>query len=112
MFSEFDSGQVLQFSIASLKNGLSLQCRFDALTVRLASALIAAVTPILLLICCIALEVYNGSGISAGLKACLIFDTSNCVDVGFEHGSERHLENPKPGLSQCTNASLEIPKAR
>ncbi|CAJ1449552.1 unnamed protein product, partial [Effrenium voratum] len=60
--------QVLQFSIASLKNGLSLQCRFDALTVRLASALIAAVTPILLLICCIALEVYNGSGISAGLK--------------------------------------------
>ncbi|CAJ1336435.1 unnamed protein product [Effrenium voratum] len=60
--------EVLQFSFASLLNGLNLQCRFDASTVRFASALIAPVTPILLLVCCIALEVYNRSGISAGLK--------------------------------------------
>ncbi|CAJ1336434.1 unnamed protein product [Effrenium voratum] len=73
VFSEFDSGQVLQFSIASLKNGLNLQCRFDASTVRFASALIAPATPVLLLICCIALEVYNRSGIRAGLKVLTMF---------------------------------------
>lgn len=115
MFSEFDSGQVLQFSIASLKNGLNLQCRFDASTVRFASALIAPTTPILLLVCCIALEVYNRSGISAGLKAGRIFNASNCVDVGFEHaGSERvHPENeigPSQNISTCIVKKADLPE--
>ena len=75
MFSgTFDSGQVLQFSVASLKNGLNLQCRFDAASVRLASALITPVAPVLLLVSCLAVEVYNGSGIRAALKAGLISD--------------------------------------
>ncbi|CAJ1348907.1 unnamed protein product, partial [Effrenium voratum] len=43
-------------------NSLNLQCQFDAATVRLASALIAPVAPLLLLVCCLALEAYNGSG--------------------------------------------------
>ena len=76
----FDSDQVLQFSFDSLKNGLNLQCRFDAASVRLASALIAPVAPVLLLVSCLAVEVYNGSGIRAALKAGL-----SGVDVRFEH---------------------------
>ncbi|CAJ1391037.1 unnamed protein product [Effrenium voratum] len=60
--------EVLQFSVASLKNGLNLQCRFDAASVRLASALITPVAPVLLLVSCLAVEVYNGSGIRAALK--------------------------------------------
>ncbi|CAJ1391040.1 unnamed protein product [Effrenium voratum] len=60
--------EVSQFSLASLRNSLNLQCQFDAATVRLASALIAPVAPLLLLVCCLALEAYNGSGMRAALK--------------------------------------------
>eukprot|EP00438_Fugacium_kawagutii_P001124 Skav218115 [mRNA] locus=scaffold759:229368:230988:- [translate_table: standard] len=60
-----------QLSIDSLKGAMNLQCALhDGVAVRLASALIAPVAPIAVLLCCLATEICShGFGIAAALKA-------------------------------------------
>ena len=56
--------------MASLKGALHVQCRFDGATVRWASALMAPVAPVAVLVGCLAMEMIDhGFGIGAGLKA-------------------------------------------
>lgn len=69
-FWEIPYVEALQFSLESFKDGLNLQCRFQGVTVRLACALMAPLAPLLVLMCCLVVEVFaRGSGISAGLQA-------------------------------------------
>ena len=59
-----------QLSLASFKGAFNLQCRFDGAMVRLASGLIASVAPVVIMICCLALEIVDhGFGVAAALKA-------------------------------------------
>eukprot|EP00438_Fugacium_kawagutii_P028121 Skav229520 [mRNA] locus=scaffold887:77290:86147:+ [translate_table: standard] len=64
-----------QLSLDSLKGALNLQCAWhDAAAVRLASALIAPVAPIAVLLSCFALEIFcHGFGIAAALKGLTLF---------------------------------------
>ena len=56
--------------MASLKGTLNLQCRFDAVAVRMASALLAPLLPLLVLLVCLGIEYfYYGLGINSGLQA-------------------------------------------
>eukprot|EP00438_Fugacium_kawagutii_P018643 Skav235463 [mRNA] locus=scaffold1451:70258:74668:+ [translate_table: standard] len=59
-----------QFSVDSLQGVLSLQCVFHAAAVRTAFALAAPLLPILVLLCCLAMEICRrGLGIAVALKA-------------------------------------------
>lgn len=62
--------QVLQFSVASLKGALNLQCKFDGAMIRLGFGLMAPVAPVLVVLCCLGMEaIDHGFGIAAALKA-------------------------------------------
>jgi len=69
-FWEVPYVQALQLSISSLKGAFNLQCKFDGAMVRFISALVAPVVPLIVMLCCMLLELLKpGSGINAGLQA-------------------------------------------
>ncbi|CAK9047892.1 unnamed protein product [Durusdinium trenchii] len=85
-FWELPYMEASQFSVASLKGTLNLQCRFDAVAVRMASALLAPLSPLLVLLVCLGIEYfYYGLGINSGLQALTLFY------VGGAFGSSRLL---------------------
>ncbi|CAK9090057.1 unnamed protein product [Durusdinium trenchii] len=66
--------EVLQFSVASLKGALNLQCKFDGAMIRLGFGLMAPVAPVLVVLCCLGMEaIDHGFGIAAALKALTLF---------------------------------------
>jgi len=73
-FWEVPYVEVLQLSISSFKDMFNLQCRFDGGMVRFVFALAAPVVPLVILLCCVVLELMKpGSGINVGLKALTLF---------------------------------------
>jgi Leucine-rich repeat (LRR) protein len=77
--------KVVQLSVSNLKGAVNLQCKFDGATVRLAFALAAPVFPLLVLVCCLILEVVNrGAGIAGALQALTLLyvgGASSCADL-------------------------------
>ena len=73
-FWEVPYVEVLQLSISSFQDIFNLQCRFDGAMVRFVFALAAPVVPLVILLCCVVLELRKpGSGINVGLKALTLF---------------------------------------
>eukprot|EP00434_Breviolum_minutum_P025626 symbB.v1.2.022643.t1/scaffold2018.1/size92264/3 len=84
-FWELPYMQHLQLTVGNIRELLSLQCFYDGKQVRLILACITPAMPLVLLLCCVGIEVgRRGSGVNAALKILTIFfvgGASKCANL-------------------------------
>jgi len=84
-FWELPYMQHLQLTVGNIRELLSLQCFYDGKQVRLILACITPSMPLVLLLCCVGIEVgRRGSGVNAALKILTIFfvgGASKCANL-------------------------------
>lgn len=92
--------EALQLTATEVQNSLNLQCSFDAEMVRTMTALSSPLTPLLLLICCSALEYFRaGLGVNMALRTLtLLFiggasSTAELLSCQAEDGDGESLED-------------------
>lgn len=96
-FPELPYVQRFQFTLGSFRELLYLQCYLGGFQVRFVLALITPVVPLLLLLCCVILELFRrGAGVHAGLKILTVFfigGASTCMALRscqrFDAGGEK-----------------------
>lgn len=115
-FWELPYMQHVQLAVGNLREVLFLQCFFDGKEVRKSLAFATPVAPLLLLLCCVCVEVWKpGSGVNAALKILTLFfvgGASTCaaliscqrVDAGG-YALQDHFLRHLPDLG-CSHNSM------